>query len=139
VSAKSSNPKKKGGRNRRAHAKEVKAAVLAALLAGQDIETVAKHYKLPIGTVKGWKSKQRGEQPISTTPAQKADVGELLLDYLREGLATLKLQQTTLFRNDAWLMKQGASEMAVLHGVIADKCVRLLEAMSGEGPAESLT
>lgn len=129
----SSNPKRKGGRNHRAHAKEVKAAVLAALLSGQAIDRVAEDYKLPIGTVKGWKSKQRGEQPITTTPNQKADVGELLIDYLREGLATLKHQQQTLFRDPAWLQQQGAAEMGTLHGIIADKCVRLLEAMSGGG------
>ena len=137
----SSNRKIKPPRSGRTkYSAETKAAVLAALLAGQATETIARDYKLPEGTVKGWKSKaMKGEKPVDTTPAQKADMGELLLEYLREGLATLKFQQTTLFRDPDWLKGQAASEMAVLHGVIADKCVRLLEAMSGGDAAESLT
>lgn len=140
MSSGSSTPKKGKARGRGKYSAETKAAVLAALLAGQATETIARDYNLPEGTVKGWKSKMRkGETPVTTTPAQKADVGELLLEFLREGLATLKHQQTTLFRDSVWLREQSASEMAVLHGVIADKCVRLLEAMSGAGQTESLT
>lgn len=36
---------------------EVKAAVIAALLSGQSVSSVAEEYNIPKGTVKGWKSR----------------------------------------------------------------------------------
>lgn len=130
----SSNRKRKGGRNHRAHAPEVKAAVLAALLAGQGVEAVAAQYRLPVGTVKSWKSKMRGESPVVFTDDQQADVSRLLLDYLRESLATLIHQQRTVFRDLKWLKQQSAAELATLHGVLTDKVARLTQAMSGPPP-----
>ncbi len=138
MSPKSSNPKKKGGRNRRAHDQAKKAAVLAALLAGQGVDAVARDYKLPIGTVKGWKSKQvNGETLATVTPTQQADIGALLERYLAEALTTLQFQHRTIFRNLPWLKKQSAAELGTLHGIIADKAVRLLEGMHLAKQAET--
>jgi hypothetical protein len=47
--------------------------------------------------------------------------------YLNEALETLAAQQI-FFRNPEWLAKQPASDLAVLHGVSADKVIRILEA-----------
>ncbi len=33
------------------------------------------------------------------------------------------------FRDEDWLYKQDASELTVLHGVVSDKTIRLLEAL----------
>jgi hypothetical protein len=38
--------------------------------------------------------------------------------------------QAEAFSDKQWLAKQDASDVAVLHGVMTDKAVRLLEAMS---------
>jgi len=110
------------------HPPEVKAAAMAALLAGQGTAEVARAYKLPESTVSRWKAKARKEAGRSD------DVGALLLDYLTENLETLRSQART-FRDEAWLKKQSAADAAVLHGVMTDKAVRLLEALEG-GPIQ---
>lgn len=108
------------------HPPEVRAACMSALLAGQGVTEVAKEYDLPTSTVSRWKAKARKEA------GRTDDVGALLLDYLTENLRTLRAQAET-FRDADWLREQDAGELAVLHGVMCDKSVRLLEAMEG-GP-----
>ena len=106
------------------HNPEVRAAVMAALLAGQGVSELAEQYKLPTSTISRWK----GEATEGVT----ADVGDLLLGYLQENLKTLR-EQAIAFRDVGWLREQKASDLAILHGVMIDKCVRLLEVMEG-GP-----
>ena len=104
------------------HPPEVRAAVMAAVLAGQGVSQVAAEYNLPTSTVSRWKSEARREAGLSD------DVGALLLDYLTENLSTLTAQ-AVVFRDPEWLRTQAAGELAVLHGVMCDKAVRLLEAL----------
>lgn len=99
---------------------------MAALLAGQGVNEVAREYSLPPSTVSRWKRQARAEAGKSD------DVGELLLEYLRENLETLSVQ-VIAFRDPEWLREQGASEVGVLHGILTDKAVRLLEALEGSG------
>lgn len=103
---------------------------MAALLAGQSISEIAKEYKIPEGTVYSWKSRQENnEAPAILAREKKEEIGNLLLSYLSELLTTLKIQVVT-FRDKDWLKQQSASEVAVLHGVIADKGIRILEALA---------
>lgn len=102
--------------------------VIAALLEGQSVSQVARAYKISRQTVQRW----RDRAGIDRTPVvqEKLDViGDLTVDYLRETLATLTFHQTTIFRDPAWLRTQSAEDLAVLHGVGADKAYRLLEAI----------
>lgn len=109
---------------------ETKAAALAALLSGQSIGDVAKEYKIPRGTIRSWKSRQANGESVATVATEKKiEVGELLIEYLRANLAALKAQ-VDVFSNPDWLKKQSAADAAVLHGVMTDKAVRLLEALS---------
>ena len=118
-------PKKK------APSPETKAAVLAALLEGQAASKVAKDYSLPEGTVRSWRSRMRNDAtPLRTVATEKRDeIGPLLLEYLHENLTTLRAQ-AVFFRDTKWLEKQDAADLAVLHGVVTDKTVRLLEALN---------
>lgn len=109
---------------------EIKAAVLAALLTGQSVSAVAREYKVPKTTVWAWK--QNTESPVPNNPNAKREIGDLLLVYLRTAIETLTAQQR-VFADVDWLKKQPASELAVLHGVTADKAIRLLEALGGDG------
>ena len=121
------------------YSEETKAAVIAALLAGQAVASVAKEYKIPAGTVKSWKSRQLNGENVATVATEKRqEVGELLLQYLRENLETLRVQAVA-FRDRDWLAQQGASESAILHGVLTDKAVRLLEAMSKSDASDDPT
>lgn len=120
------------------YSEELKASVMAALLAGQSISEIAKEYNIPEGTVKSWKSRQLNGETVALVATEKREIiGELLLGYLSELLVTLK-KQVVIFRDEDWLKQQSASEVAVLHGVIADKGIRLLEALADTGePTES--
>lgn len=117
------------------HAPEVKAAVMAALLAGQSVTDVAKEYEIPTNTVKDWKRQVRSEN-ILDGPEKRDALGELLIEYVRENLITLTAQSRHA-RNTAWLERQPASELAVLHGVIADKTVRILAALEPVNQSEA--
>ena len=110
------------------HDLQTRAAVMAALWGGQGTLRVAKAYSLPPSTVSRWKAEARKEAGRSD------DVGILLFAYLTENLKTLRAQ-VVAFRDPAWLKKQSASELGVMHGILADKSVRLLEALQG-GPVE---
>lgn len=112
---------------------EVKAAVMSALLAGQSVTEIASEYKIPASTIRSWKSRQvNGEAVASVATQKREEIGDLLLDYLRTMLKTLRTQAEH-FGDKEWLKDQGANELAVLHGVSTDKAIRLLEALSESG------
>ncbi len=119
---------------RRKYEPTVKAQVLAALLTGQGAEKVAQQYQVPVGTVRGWKAKAKADNGVITQKKEK--IGELILEYLTVSLSTLK-KQAEFFADETWLRKQDASSVAVLHGVLADKAVRLLEALAPGADAGS--
>jgi transposase-like protein len=104
----------------------VKAAAMAALLTGQGVDKVAEEYQIPPSTLRGWKSKAKAQGHVP--PQKKEAVGDLLVSYLETNLRTLKAQ-SEFFSDREWLKEQNAQELAVLHGVITDKTVRLLEAL----------
>ena len=122
----SSGRREVGRMARRGYSDETKAQVMAALLAGQSISEVAARYQIPSGTVKSWRRNSREFRPVDTQKG--AEIGDLLLEYLRENLITLRVQ-VEHFRDPKWLSRQDASELAVLHGVVTDKAIRLLEAI----------
>ena len=111
-----------------AHSDQTKAAVLAALLQGQSISSVARDYDIPKGTVSGWK-RQAGIDAIPVATQKQIDLGEFVVAYLTEALTTIRAQAVQ-FRDPAWLAQQPAADAAVLHGVMVDKAIRLLEALS---------
>lgn len=116
----------------RAYDDVTKAAVMAALLAGQSIPQVAAEYNIPKGTLSDWRKYARRTVRNETT--QKSDIPSidvLLQNYVNENLTTLR-EQAKFFRDTSWLSKQEASSLAVLHGVLADKSIRLLEVFGGD-------
>jgi transposase-like protein len=117
---------------RREYSDEIKAQVMAALLAGQSVSAVAREYSLPKGTVSSWRKaaveKSLAGRVENSATQKGQEIGDLVLGYLRENLITLKAQAVH-FRDPKWLSRQDASELAVLHGVVTDKAIRLLEAI----------
>ena len=118
---------------------QIKAQALAALFAGQSYTEVARVFGVPVGTLKSWKSRdaagiETGDATSAT--AKRERIGILLLEYLEINLETLKVQQIA-FRNEDWLAKQSASEVAILHGVSFDKAIRLLEGLADEGESST--
>lgn len=111
----------------RKHDDQTRAAIMGALLAGQSISEISKQHKLSTSVVYGLK-KELGEEKLENVRNKKADeFGELLADFLRETIITLKAQ-VQFFRNESWLKQQEAAQVATLFGVTTDKAIRLLEA-----------
>lgn len=111
---------------------ETKAAVMAALLAGQSIGTIAEEYRIPRGTVAMWASHAR-RQPVGN-----GHLGDLIIQNLEAMLTAVKEIVTCVSQDKDWLRKQGASELAVFVGVLSDKAFRILEALpepEGDGGA----
>ncbi len=112
---------------------ETKAQVFAALLTGQSVRYVAKEFNIPVGTIKAWKSyRANGHNMAVVTTQKKEAIGDLILIYLNELFTTLH-KQMKVFADEEWLKQQSAGEAAILHGVIADKGIRLLEALADRG------
>ena len=103
---------------------ETRAVVVAALLQGQSAGSVASEYHIPETTVRYWR-----DNSSKILHPKKEIIGDLILEYLIANLETLKIQ-AEMFRKETWLNRQSASEAAVLHGVMTDKAIRLLEALS---------
>ena len=117
---------------RREYSSDTKAAAMAALLAGQSVSEVARQFRIPEGTVKSWKRRSNEHMDATVASTKKEEIGELLVVYLEATIKALTAQMK-VFADESYISKQPASEAAVLHGVIADKGFRLLEALDG-GP-----
>ena len=109
------------------HSEARRAAVVSALLLGQSVTEVAKQFKLSTKTVRDWQLRAGIAPPEVELEKTKA-IGDLVITYLRRSLTTLEAQAEQ-FSNREWLAKQDAADAAVLHGVMADKAVRILEAL----------
>lgn len=107
----------------KAHSDETRAAVMAALLAGQGVSEVAERYELNSSTVKNWKRQLNPVQPEK----MGVDFGGLLAQYLEEALATAAEHQR-MARSSEWFNRQPASEIGTFGGIHLDKVVRLLDA-----------
>ncbi len=115
---------------RNGYSEETKAAVLAALLAGQSQSEVAAQYHIPVGTIAAWSARASGGASAASTSSDKRRrIGELLLTYLEANLNALTVQ-AHVFAEESWLKKNRAEQVGVLHGILTDKAIRLLEAFA---------
>lgn len=109
------------------HSPDVRGEVMTALLAGQGVAEVAERYNLSPSTVKNWKRRLADRKLTEINPEKEDEFGDLLSAYLREVLTTLQVQARHA-RDLDWLKTQPASELGVLHGILCDKGIRILEA-----------
>ena len=119
----------------REYSPEVKAQVMAALLAGQSASSIAKEFGIPRGTVISWQ--ERKVQPIlggvatdasDASQKRQGEINVLILDLV---IAQLKSQIAMAEHagDKKWLTLQDASAVAMLLGVSNDKIFRLLQAL----------
>lgn len=117
----------------REYSEEVKAAVMASLMAGQSLGNAAKEFGVPKSTVAGW-AKEIGTSLASARvpDAKKEQIQGLLIDLF---IAKLKSQISLAEHagDKDWLEKQDASAVAMLLGVSDDKLIRLLEKYESHG------
>lgn len=113
--------------NGKSYPDETKAAVMAALLAGQSISSVAREYKIPKGTVSDW-NKIAHEVGIQATQKKELKpIGDALIELLATEIQTL-VEISKATRHVGWVHKQSAADLAVYTGVKHDKLIRMLEA-----------
>ena len=88
---------------KRSYSDETKAAVMAALLAGQSVSSLAREYQIPEGTLKSWQSREVNGARVAVVATQKKErIGELIVSYLEDLLVTLHAQQK-VFQDEKWL------------------------------------
>lgn len=109
------------------HSDQTRAAVIAALLAGQGVNEVAREYDINPSLVSRWK-KTIPEKELQQLAIQKKEtIGDLVERHLRASLeACVKVAEQA--NNADWLSKQSSDSLAVFYGVLSDKSIRLLEA-----------
>lgn len=116
-----------------AYSDETKAAVLATLMTGASINATAKQFGVDRATVKRWRDGSGLAVAPSVAQEKKADLGEQLYGYLEDSIGALR-SQLAVFGDADWLKKQSAADLAILHGVVADKTARLLAAVRPSEP-----
>lgn len=124
--------KKAGGRTSqrgKAHEDSVKAQVVAALLLGMGVMEAAREFNLPQTTVSTYKGQIPEEKFVELRSKKGEILDEMVFDYMRSNLRALRAQAEEA-SEPSYIQKQPAGELATLHGVMADKLCRLLEAVS---------
>ena len=108
---------------------ETIATVLAALLMGESVSDVARKYKIDKSLVSRWKAKFPKEKFHQIATDRADDFNRLITEFLREGITTLSVQLRHV-RQESFLKKQGATELAALFGTTSDRVFRVLEAIT---------
>ena len=117
-------------------ADDKRAAITAAILAGGSVTSVAEQFDVGKATVSEIKNGLAMEQLEQIRTEKKERIEDLIAGYLRENLRTLAAQSIHA-RDPHWMDKQGAEAFAILHGVMADKAIRILEAAAAAQPLET--
>lgn len=108
------------------HSPEVRAAVVAAVSAGNSVLATARQHGVHPGTVRRWRF-EAGVNASVVHQQKKLDIGQKVYELLEEYIETLRVQVRAT-RDEAWIKSQSANDLAILHGVLSDKAVRLLAA-----------
>jgi transposase-like protein len=109
-----------------AHPPELRAAVVAAVLAGSSVATVARQYGLDRALVSRWTTTGRHDATVATDQrARDVDLGELILGLIGEHITTLHAQLQATARPE-WLAQQSAGDIAELVATERDTLIRLL-------------
>lgn len=108
----------------------VKAAAMADLATGSGVREVSRKYGVSTGAASSLMAEARGTVQASSVRTEKRrDIGERVLGYLEESLETLTAQ-VRLARDPNWVHRQTANDLAIFHGVLADKTTRILAALA---------
>lgn len=113
-----------------------KAVVLAALLSGQGVNEIARTYKIPVASVSRLKKAIPADKLEQVGIEKGENIANLISRNLEASFDSIhNILQVT--KNDAWLNKQPASELATFLGVTSDKVFRVLEAIENAQSNES--
>jgi transposase-like protein len=122
------------------HDPQLKAVVLAALLAGQGISQVAKQYHIDPSVVCRWRAKINPND-LQAVAKEKADeFTELISDAIESILKALKISADFIRSDEGrqWIKENSPSEVATFIGVLTDKGIRFLEAAEYSSQARDI-
>ena len=94
-----------------------------------------QRYHVPAATIRSWKHRQSLAPVAVVATETRAEVGALLVDFLRKSLRTLSTQ-VEQFGDRTWLKRQTALELSHLFGTVTDRTFRLLEALEAGAEQE---
>jgi transposase-like protein len=101
------------------HPEHLKAAAMAALLAGESAHRVARRFDLPRTTVRRWRD--QAWQSVQNGP-QKRELSDQVQGFVSESIETQRAQLRAMM-DPKWLRKHSARELAMLHGTVFDRMV----------------
>lgn len=102
---------------------EVRAAALAALLAGQSVSAVAREHRLSRKTLITWRD-TAGLGSTHVPQEKRAEIGDRVIAHVDGLLVTLQAIAATV-NDPAWLKKYSPAEVGTLYGILADKAIYL--------------
>jgi transposase-like protein len=108
-----------------AHPEQLKAAAMAALLAGESAHKVAERFNISRTTVRRWRD--AAWSTVQNGP-QKRELGDQLLGYVGESIETQRAQLHVM-ADPEWILRQSARDVAQLFGVVFDQTERMLVAL----------
>src|SRR5580765_5457287 len=107
-----------------AHSTELRAEVVAAVMAGATLAQAARRYGLAKRTIANWVA-EHGTVGTDQREMALASIEGLLLDLIAEHTTTLRAELQAAARPD-WLEKQSAADLAQLVVAQRDTLIRLL-------------
>jgi transposase-like protein len=106
---------------------EVKAAALAAVLGGEAVASVSRRTGIGRATLIRWRN-ETGVDRTAIAQQKKEAIGEQLYGLLEDSIAYLRYEVNAT-RDEKWIKRQDADKLAIYHGVVFDKSVRLAAAL----------
>lgn len=108
---------------------DTKAAVMAALLAGQSVSKVSEEFDIPRSTVGNWSAKLN-QAGVPTVPDEKKEeIGERLVVLVHKMLDAQYAMLEVMAEKD-YIRKQDIAELGMSFGVNNDKLDRILARLS---------
>ena len=105
---------------------ELIAGIQAELLTGESVRAVSIKYGVHENTVQGWKNRLNMEDLVAVRAKRQEEIEEKLHTYKLANLDALTAQANLAATLD-YLSRVPAQQLAILHGVMADKIARLSE------------
>lgn len=106
------------------HSAKVVAQAMALLIAGASVEEVSTQLDIPNQTISDW----RKELPeVGQGRAKTETIADLMTEYL-DSCVRANIAQLKVFSDENWVKSQTAGDLAILHGVLFDKAVRVWDA-----------
>lgn len=108
-----------------AYPPELRAQVIAAVVAGESLTTVANRFGVGKATVERWSREYRPVQPNNARTRE--EIGALVYDTVVETLRALTAR-TRVTGSEDWVAKQSAADLAALAAADWDRVIRVLAA-----------